>query len=68
MLLKPGDVVVMESGYAIPHQSNKLSCKATAAEAKDYNGVLVYYRARQRSSAVEAYNRARQQSSESSAV
>ena len=52
-----------QSGYAIPHQSNKLSCKATAAEAKDYNGVLVYYRARQRSSAVEAYNRARQQQS-----
>ena len=46
VLLKPGDVVVMESGYAIPHQSNKRSVKATAAAAWDYNGVLVYYQAK----------------------
>ena len=46
VLLKPGDVVVMESGYAIPHQSNKRSVKATAAAAWDYNAVLVYYQAK----------------------
>ena len=45
VLLKPGDVVVMESGYAIPHQSNKRSVKATAAAAQDYNAVLVYFKA-----------------------
>ena len=43
ILLKPGDVVAMESGYAIPHQSNKRSLKKTSAEVDDYNAVLVYY-------------------------
>ena len=36
----------MESGYAIPHQSNKRSLKKTSAEVDDYNAVLVYYKHR----------------------
>ena len=36
----------MESGFAVPHQSNKRSLKKTNAEVDDYNAVLVYYKRR----------------------
>ena len=38
--------MVMESGFAIPHQSAKRSLKKSKFEADDYNAVLVYYKHR----------------------